>query len=236
MKLAMLEQLTQAHRRREAVVLITDLQSGAQRLISAQQSGGDLELREQEIEQIQALRQRGRSQLLQQQGRELFVEICSPPVRLVIIGAVHIAQALVPVARLAGLEPFVVDPRAAFASASRFPDTTLVVEWPEQALPDLRLDHCTALVTLTHNSRIDDPALLAALASDAFYVGALGSRRTHEQRKKRLGELGVDAAGLGRIRGPVGLAIGAVTPGEIALSIVADIIATLRMDSAVAVR
>lgn len=236
MKHAVLEQLTLALRRRDAVVLVTDLQSGAQRLIAAQGSAGDLELRDPEIEQIQALRHRGHSQLLQQPGRELFVEICSPPVRLVIIGAVHIAQALVPVARLAGLEPFVVDPRAAFASASRFPDTPLVVEWPEQALAELRLDHRTALVTMTHNPRIDDPALLAALASDAFYVGALGSRRTHEQRKKRLVEQGVDASDLGRIRAPVGLAIGAVTPGEIALSIVAEIIAGLRMVSPQAVR
>lgn len=236
MKLALLEQLTQALRRRDTVVLVTDLQSGAQRLIGARHSAGDLDLRDLEIEQVQALRQRGRSQLLQQQDRELFVEICSPPVRLVIIGAVHIAQALVPAARLAGLEPFVVDPRAAFASASRFPDTPLVVEWPEQALAGLRLDHRTALVTMTHNPRIDDPALLAALASDACYVGALGSRRTHDQRKKRLAELGVDAAGLGRIRAPVGLAIGAVTPGEIALSIVAEIVATLRMQSPEAVR
>lgn len=224
----MLEELTRARQRREAVALVTDLQTGAQRLITAQQAFGELELQEAEDQQIQVLKQQGRSQLLQQPGRELFVEVCSPPARLVIIGAVHIAQALVPAARLAGLEPIIVDPRAAFASASRFPDTPLVVDWPEQALGELRLDHRTALVTLTHNLRIDDPALLAALASDAFYVGALGSRRTHEQRKKRLAELGVDASGLDRIRAPVGLAIGAVTPGEIALSIVGEIIATLR--------
>jgi xanthine dehydrogenase accessory factor len=144
------------------------------------------------------------------------------------VGGVHTAQALVPLARLVGYDVTVVDPRSAFATPARFPDTKLVTAWPDQAVPGLRPDRRTAIVTLTHNSRIDDPALAAGLRTEAFYIGALGSRRTHAQRCTRLTESGFDAAAIGRIHGPVGLALGALTPGEIAVSIVAEMTAALR--------
>jgi xanthine dehydrogenase accessory factor len=169
-----------------------------------------------------------KSQLAKLPGRELFIEVWSVSLRLIIVGGVHIAQSLVSIARLMGFEVTMVDPREAFASTSRFPDTVLVHEWPDSAIPKLGPDRRTAIVTLTHNPRIDDPALVAALRSEAFYIGALGSRRTHEQRKERLTREGIDSTVQSRIRAPVGLAIGASTPSEIAMSIAAEIIAVLR--------
>jgi len=144
------------------------------------------------------------------------------------VGAVHAAQSLVPLARLAGYDVTVIDPRTAFATSERFPGVTLRHDWPDKALSALRPDHRTAVVTLTHDPKIDDPALRAALISNAFYIGALGSRRTHAKRVERLTEAGFDAATLARIHAPVGLAIGALTPGEIAISIIAEITAVLR--------
>src|SRR3569833_1130007 len=158
----------------------------------------------------------------------LFVEVWNPQPRLLIIGAVHTAQALVPLARLAGYEVTIVDPRTAFGSSARFPDVTVTNEWPDEALPRLAPDRRTAILTLTHDPKIDDPALVLALRSDAFYIGALGSRRTHAKRIERLREAGFDEAAMSRIRGPVGLAIGARTPAEIAISIMAEITAVLR--------
>jgi xanthine dehydrogenase accessory factor len=145
-----------------------------------------------------------------------------------IIGAVHVAQALAPMARQAGLEVVVVDPRRAFATASRFPGVKVVGEWPAEAMALLGLDRRTAVVTLAHDPKIDDPALAAALRSEAFYVGALGSRRSHAARLERLRALGFGEGDLGRIHGPVGLPIGAVSPGEIAVSILAQLVERLR--------
>jgi xanthine dehydrogenase accessory factor len=164
-----------------------------------------------------------------------FIEARHPKPRLILVGAVHIAQALAPLAALAGFDVVIVDPRTAFASAERFPGIATVAEWPDEALDHLRLDRSTAIVTLTHDPKLDDPALQRALGSDAFYIGALGSRKTHAGRVARLREAGFSEAGIARIRGPVGLAIGAVTAPEIALSIVAEIVAA-RRGGALAIR
>ncbi len=157
-----------------------------------------------------------------------FVQIEAPPPRLLIVGAVHIAQALAPLAAVCGYAPTIIDPRRSFATAERFPDIPLLHAWADEALATLAPDARTALVTLTHDPKLDDPALDAALHSQAFFIGALGSRKTHASRLERLAALGHARATLGRIRGPVGLAIGAKTAPEIALSVLAEIIAARR--------
>jgi xanthine dehydrogenase accessory factor len=161
-------------------------------------------------------------------GGEVFLRVYGPSHRLVVVGAVHIAQPLARMAAEVGLDVVVVDPRRAFATEERFPGVSLVREWPEEALEDLAPGRRTAVVTLSHDPKVDDPALVAALASDAFYVGALGSRRTHARRMERLSEAGVSQQDLARIRAPVGLDIGARTPGEIALAILAEVVAARR--------
>ncbi len=157
-----------------------------------------------------------------------FIALFNPPLRLMIVGAAHIAQALVPMARLAGFDPVLIDPREAFASAARFPDTTLVHDWPDEALAAQGLDARCAVVTLTHDSKLDDPAIEAALRSDCFYLGCLGSTRTHAKRLERLRAAGFPEAALARIHAPVGLDIGAKTPAEIAVSVLAQVIGVLR--------
>jgi xanthine dehydrogenase accessory factor len=147
----------------------------------------------------------------------------------VITGAVHVSQALAPMARLAGYDVSIVDPRTAFATPERFPDVPLFAEWPDTALPRLGLDHWTAFAALTHDPKIDDTGLTAALASDCFYVGALGSKKTHAKRVERLRAAGLAEAAVARIHAPIGLAIGAVSPAEIAVSILAEITARLRL-------
>ena len=160
--------------------------------------------------------------------QETFLRVYNPPLRLVIVGAVHIAQALCPMAALAGFAVTVVDPRAAFASAARFPGVALRVDWPDEALAALALDRRTAVVTLTHDPKLDEPALVEALRSRAFYIGALGSKKTQAARLGRLREHGLDDQTLARIHGPVGLAIGARSTAEIAVSILAQVIEHLR--------
>jgi xanthine dehydrogenase accessory factor len=167
---------------------------------------------------------RGRSALARCAGRDYFVDVRLPGPRLVLVGAVHVAQALAPMARLAGFDVVVVDPRGAYAAPERFPQMALDMRWPEEALPELGLDAFTALVVLTHDPRIDDPALIAALGSACFYVGALGSRATHARRLERLISRGLADQTLARLRGPVGLDIAAVSPAEIAVAILAEII------------
>lgn len=160
----------------------------------------------------------------------VFLRVYAPPVRLLVVGAVHVAQALTAMARAGGLGVVVVDPRRAFATEERFPGTRLVHAWPDEALAELAPDRRSAVVTLTHDPKLDDPALLAALESPAFYVGALGSRRTHRRRLDRLREAGAPAEALDRIHGPVGLDLGARTPGEIAVSVLAEVVAELRRE------
>jgi len=158
-----------------------------------------------------------------------FVAIHNPPLRLVVVGAVHIAQALVPMAQIAGFDTVVVDPREAFGTQARFPGAEVLNVWPDAALDEIGVDSRTALVLLTHDPKLDDPALHAGLASRAFYIGALGSRKTHAARLERLGAAGLTPQALARINGPVGLDIGAAGPAEIAVSVLAQMIAALRM-------
>lgn len=159
---------------------------------------------------------------------ETFIAIHNPPLRLIIVGAVHIAQHLAGMAQGAGFDPLVVDPREAFGSEARFPDAAIINDWPDDALKTIGVDARCAVVLLTHDPKLDDPALHIALASDAFYIGALGSKRTHASRVERLTETGFTPAQIGRINGPIGLNIGASGPAEIAVSILAQMIQTLR--------
>jgi xanthine dehydrogenase accessory factor len=171
---------------------------------------------------------RDRSELLETPEGSVFLQVCNPPLRMIVVGAVHIAQTLAPMAALVGFDVTVVDPRRAFATDARFPGVRLVQGWPAEVLPDFALDHRTAVVTLSHDPKLDDPALEAALRSPAFYVGALGSRRTHAKRSARLAERGFGESELLRIHAPVGLDIGAVSPAEIALSALAQVVERLR--------
>lgn len=158
-----------------------------------------------------------------------FVGIHNPPLRMVIVGAVHIAQALVKMARITGYDPYIIDPREAFASEARFPGETILTDWPDEAVDEIGLDTRTALVLLTHDPKLDDPALERALTSKCFYIGALGSTRTHAKRVERLGKAGYTDEQIARIHGPVGLNIGAAGPSEIAVSIMAQITSALRL-------
>jgi len=159
---------------------------------------------------------------------DVFVAVHNPPLRLAVVGAVHIAQALVPMARIAGYDPVIIDPRGAFGSEARFPGERILAEWPDDALEDVGLDTRTALVLLTHDPKLDDPALHLALKSACFYIGALGSKRTHAARVARLEEAGFTTAEIARIHGPIGLDIGASGPPEIAVSILAEMTHRLR--------
>src|SRR5262245_64736555 len=164
------------------------------------------------------------------EGR-VFLTVHVPPPRLVITGAVHISQRLAPIARVVGYDVTIVDPRTAFASPERFPDVKVIAEWPDTALPPLGIDRYTAFVALTHDPKIDDPALAHALSRDCFYVGALGSRKTHGRRIERLKAQGISDANIARIHAPIGLDIGAVSPAEIAVSIMGEITARLRQQA-----
>jgi len=157
-----------------------------------------------------------------------FVAVHNPPLRLVVVGAVHISQALIPMARMAGYDVLLIDPRSAFATPGRFPGQDIRHDYPDEVLPDYGLDARTGVVTLSHDPKIDDPAVIAALNSDAFYLGCLGSTRTHAKRVTRLKEAGFDAGAIGRIHAPVGLDIGAKSPSEIAISVIAEITQVLR--------
>jgi xanthine dehydrogenase accessory factor len=170
----------------------------------------------------------GKSGMEEASGAQIFVTVHVPPPRLVITGAVHISQALAPMARMLGYDVTIVDPRTAFATVDRFPEIIVIPDWPDTALPPLNIDHYTAFVALTHDPKIDDPALLHALARDCFYIGALGSKKTHARRVQRLKEQGVSDSGIARIHAPIGLPIGAVSPAEIAVAIMAEITARLR--------
>ena len=226
MRLSLLEELLAAGRTNVPTALVTHLETGAQVLVSkAGGAGGDLTLDSEVRTRVLQALDDDQSGVLDD---ILFIEVWNPKPRLLVVGAVHAAQELVPLARAAGYDVVVIDPRTAFSTSARFPDTTLRQDWPDEAVPALAPDRRTAILTLTHDPKIDDPALVAALRSEAFYIGALGSRRTHAKRIERLKEAGFDAAAINRIRGPVGLAIGARSPVEIAISIMAEITAVLR--------
>lgn len=229
MKKRVFQALRAAQAERRAVALVTDMGTGLQTLVDGEgRQQGDVGLEEEFLPTVlDALRQDRRGMVEFYEGR-FFINTFPPPSRLLIIGAVHLAQALAPAARLAGFDVTVIDPRAAFATPDRFPGTTLVDAWPDEALDRLKPDARTAIVALTHDPKFDDPALIRALASPAFHIGALGSRKTHAARLDRLRATGLDDATLARIHGPVGVDIGAVTPGEIAVSILAEIVLALR--------
>ncbi len=226
MKLATLQALNLARTQRKAAILVTDLENGEERLVAEAGIAGDPLA----TALATQLRQ-GKSATVELDGKRYFLTVHVPPVRVVMIGAVHISQALVPFARLLGHDPVVIDPRTAFASPERFPNVQLIAEWPDVALPPLGVDRYTAFVALTHDPKIDDPALSHALERDCFYVGALGSRKTHARRLERLRAAGASELDLARIRAPIGLDIGAVSPAEIAVSIIAEITAALRLES-----
>jgi xanthine dehydrogenase accessory factor len=209
---------------RRPVILVTDTANGEQRLVKAADIAAD-SLRTDLSRQLRM----GKSGMIEAGGERLFLNVYAPTARLVIIGAVHISQALAPLARALDYDVTVVDPRTAFASPERFPDVPLIAEWPDVALPPLNIDHYTAFVAVTHDPKIDDPALLHAFARDCFYIGALGSRKTHAKRGERLKAQGASDADIARIHAPIGLAIGAVSPSEIAVSIMAEITAALRL-------
>jgi xanthine dehydrogenase accessory factor len=172
----------------------------------------------------------GKSGTVEADGRQLFLNVQVPPVKAVVVGAVHISQALAPMAHGLDLDVTIIDPRTAFATPERFPEVPVLAEWPDAALPRVGLDRYTALLALTHDPKIDDPALIAALKAECFYIGALGSKKTHARRVERLTQAGFHETDIARIHAPIGLDIGAVSPAEIAVSVLAELVAALRKD------
>jgi xanthine dehydrogenase accessory factor len=224
LKLDILHTLNAERAARRAVVVVTQVENGEQRIVKASEIARD-PLRD-VIEKRLRMAKSGMEDTAE--GR-VFLTVHVPSARLVVTGAVHISQALAPMAALVGYDVTIVDPRTAFASIERFPDVKLIAEWPDAALPPLNIDHYTAFVALTHDPKIDDPALLHALQRECFYIGALGSRKTHGRRVERLKQAGISDAAIARIHAPIGLAIGAVSPAEIAVSILAEITQSLRV-------
>jgi len=223
-KLDLLSALNGERTARRAVILVTDVETGAQRLVKGAEIAGD-PLREMLEKHLRT----GKSGMAESPQGRVFLTVYVPPPRLVITGAVHISQALAPMAKLTGYDVTIVDPRTAFASHERFPDVKLIADWPDAALPPLAIDHYTAFVALTHDPKIDDPALTHALERDCFYIGALGSKKTHARRVERLKAQGIGDAKIARIHSPIGLAIGAVSPAEIAVAIIGEITVRLRL-------
>ena len=217
--------LQQARAEKRAAVLVTNLESGQQALLTGGEAVGALPL----DDDIRAAAQEAiQSDKSQRFGERLFLQVFNPPLRLAIVGAVHIAQALAPMAQLAGYEVTIIDPRRAWATAERFPGLTLIDLWPDEGLEAFAIDHRTAVITLTHDPKLDDPALQVALRSPAFYIGALGSKRTHAKRVARLTEAGFTGPEIARLHAPLGLAIGAKSPAEIGLSALAQMTQVLR--------
>ncbi|MGA8654193.1 MAG: XdhC family protein [Xanthobacteraceae bacterium] len=223
MKLSLLTALNAERAARRAAIVVTDVESGEQRLVKAADIAKD------PLKAVLSDHLRGGKSGMEDtpEGR-VFLTVYVPAAQLIAIGAVHISQALAPIAKLLGYDVTIVDPRTAFATPERFPDVKVIAEWPDEALPPLNVDRYTAFVALTHDPKIDDPALLHALARDCFYIGALGSRKTHARRLERLKQQGVNDADLSRIHAPIGLDIGAVSPAEIAVAIMAQITERLR--------
>ncbi len=227
MKRDLLDRLLADRAAKRPAAIATDLDSGIQALVRLDDVRGDLALDTAMLEAARTALRADRSGILDIAGRRIFLQVSNPPLRMLIVGAVHITQALAPMAALAGYDVTVIDPRRAFATDQRFPDVKLVGDWPDEAMEKLRPDSRTAVVALTHDPKIDDPALSVALRSDAFYIGALGSKRTHANRLARLREAGFDERATARIHGPIGLTIGAKSPAEIAISILAQVTAVL---------
>ncbi len=220
MKRELLGSLQQARKAKRPAALVTNLESGRQALLDGETVTGELTLGGPVLAQVRQAILDNRSATLP--GTDLFVQAFNPPLRMIVVGAVHIAQSLVPMAALAGYDVTVVDPRKAWATDARFPEVQMSTEWPDEALTALAPDHRTAVIVLTHDPKLDDPALEVTLKSEVFYIGALGSTRTHAKRLARLREAGLDEAALARIHGPIGRAIGAKSPSEIAIAILAQ--------------
>jgi xanthine dehydrogenase accessory factor len=212
---------------RRAAIVVTDTASGEQRLVKAADVAGD-PLKPVLEKHIRS----GKSGMEETPEGKVFLTVHVPPPRLVITGAVHISQALAPMAKMLGYDVTIVDPRTAFASIERFPEVQVIAEWPDVALPPLGIDRYTAFCALTHDPKIDDPALTHALSRDCFYIGALGSRKTHARRLERLKAAGIGDNEVARIHSPIGLDIGAVSPSEIAVAILGEITARLRQPAA----
>jgi xanthine dehydrogenase accessory factor len=226
MKLEILKALNAERAARRAAVVVTDVTTGEQHLVKVAEVARD-SLKE----VIEKHIRRGKSGVVETPAGKVFLTVHVPPAQLVITGAVHISQALAPIARLVGYDVTIVDPRTAFASIERFPDVKVIAEWPDVALPPLGIDHYTAFVALTHDPKIDDPALTYALARECFYIGALGSKKTHARRIERLKAQGLSDGALARIHAPIGLEIGAVSPSEIAVAIMGEITAQLHQSA-----
>lgn len=223
MDAALLKRLNAARARRQAAILVTDLADGRSRLVmEGEDIGGEVGA------EITARFRSGKAGVVEADGRSFFVSVHLPPPRIVVIGAVHISQALCPMARIAGFDISVIDPRTAFATPDRFEGIDLVADWPEDVLKTQPLDLYTALAAVTHDPKIDDFPLGQALRTGCFYVGALGSRKTHAKRVERLTAAGLSAEQIERISAPIGLDIGASSPAEIAVAVLADIIRAFR--------
>lgn len=224
MKLSTLAELNAERAARRPALVVTDVETGDQRLVKAADIAKDPL-----ADKLAAQLRMGKSGMIEDGNRRLFVTVHAPTAKLVITGAVHISQALAPLARMLDYDVTVVDPRTAFATPERFANIPLIAEWPDVALPPLNVDRYTAFVALTHDPKIDDPALLHALKRDCFYIGALGSRKTHGRRVERLKAAGASDADIARIHAPIGLDIGAISPSEIAVAIMGQITARLRL-------
>ncbi|SDG39727.1 MULTISPECIES: XdhC family protein [Thalassobaculum] len=232
MRADIFSKLQTARRSKTPVTLVDGLDGKTQALVYADKVDGDLS--EAVVKEARDRLRDNKSGVAEVSGDRWFFDCHNPPLRLIIVGAVHITQTLVPMASIAGYEVIVVDPRASFATAERFPNVTLIDDWPDEAMEALKPDSRTAVVTLTHDPKLDDPALEITLKSDAFYITCLGSRRTHAKRVERLKEMGFDDAAIGRIHAPAGLDIGAVSPAEIAISVLAELTAVLHAKPIVA--
>ena len=223
MKAELFERLLAERSAKRSVTVVTRLADGAQALVRDGEVSGDLDLALEQIDEIKRRVRADKSGALESSEGALFARCYASAPRMVIVGAVHITQALAPMAAMAGFEVAVIDPRRAFATAERLPGVTVTTEWPDEALARIGLDAQTAVVTLSHDPKLDDPALIAALQSQCFYIGALGSSRTHAKRVARLTEAGL-ADAISRIHAPVGLDLGGRSPAEIAVSVLAQVI------------
>jgi len=234
MKAALLKQVLADRAAKVPVAVVTDLGDGRQAIVHDDGAPvGDITLSAEQLAEVRKALQADESGLLNSKGGDstggkLFAQVHNPPPRLLLVGAVHISQALAPMAAMTGYGVSVIDPRRAFATDERFPGIDMRGDWPDEAMAELKPDRRTAVVTLTHDPKLDDPALQAALRSPAFYIGALGSRKTHAARLERLAAAGFTPEQTARIHGPVGLSIGALSPAEIAISVMAQITAVRR--------
>ena len=231
MKAETIAALQAARSERRAVTLATRLGDAAEALVYRDKAEGPLAGDAAIVSAARRAMEVGRSETVDVGGAKIFLNVYVPPARLIIVGAVHIAQSLAPMATMLDFDVTVVDPRGAWATTNRFPGVKVVQEWADEAFDKMGLDVSTAVVTLTHDPKLDDPALAAALKSDCIYIGALGSRKTHDKRMARLTELGFGPADFARIHGPVGLNIGALSPAEIAISIIGEITQVRRQGS-----